>query len=118
MSLGGLDPPLGMMLHVGEGSRPPPRDDAVRSDVPPPVGATSACSRPPAVARARDHGRAPGGRQTLCCALLSGSPGPAERNLSEAEQASVDGEAGAGAAGDGFLDKTVSPPVRRRPQAA
>ena len=50
---------------------------------------------PPPRGRPRARPR-PGGRQSLCCALLSGSPGPAERNLSEAEQASVDGEAGAG----------------------
>ena len=41
---GGAGPPPGMMQHVREGSRPPPRDDAASSDVPPPVGATCACS--------------------------------------------------------------------------
>ena len=41
---GGAGPPPGMMQHVREGSRPPPRDDAVPSDVPPPLGATSTCS--------------------------------------------------------------------------
>ena len=68
-----------------------------------------------AVARARDHGRA-----GVKLSAVRSSPGVRVQpnGTSEAEQASVDGEAGAGAAGDGFLDKTVSPPVRRRPQAA
>ena len=33
---GGAGPPPGMMQHVREGSRPPPRDDAVPSVAPPP----------------------------------------------------------------------------------